>query len=52
MRIVIFGTGGAGGYFGTQLSLAGHDVIFIRAGNISVRFVRMVFASKLPRERQ
>ena len=32
MRIVIFGTGGAGGYFGAQLSLAGHDVIFIARG--------------------
>jgi 2-dehydropantoate 2-reductase len=29
MRIAIFGTGGAGGYFGAQLARAGEDVIFI-----------------------
>jgi 2-dehydropantoate 2-reductase len=32
MRIVIFGTGGAGGYFGAQLALAGEDVIFVARG--------------------
>src|ERR1700694_5334814 len=32
MRIVIFGTGGAGGYFGPQLALAGEDVVFIARG--------------------
>jgi 2-dehydropantoate 2-reductase len=32
MRIVIFGTGGAGGYFGAQLALAGENVIFIARG--------------------
>ena len=32
MRIVIFGTGGAGGYFGAQLARAGEDVIFIARG--------------------
>ncbi|HEX8844683.1 MAG TPA: 2-dehydropantoate 2-reductase, partial [Pyrinomonadaceae bacterium] len=32
MRIAIFGTGGAGGYFGTKLSLAGEDVVFIARG--------------------
>jgi len=32
MRIVIFGTGGAGGYFGAQLALAGEDVVFIARG--------------------
>jgi 2-dehydropantoate 2-reductase len=32
MRIVIFGTGGAGGYFGAQLSRAGQDVVFIARG--------------------
>jgi len=32
MRIVVFGTGGAGGYFGVQLALAGHDVVFIARG--------------------
>lgn len=32
MRIAIFGTGGAGGYFGSQLALAGEDVIFIARG--------------------
>jgi 2-dehydropantoate 2-reductase len=29
MRIAIFGTGGAGGYFGAQLARAGEEVIFI-----------------------
>ena len=29
MRIAIFGTGGAGGYFGAQLARAGEDVTFI-----------------------
>jgi len=32
MRIAIFGTGGAGGYFGSQLALAGEDVVFIARG--------------------
>ncbi|HUJ69716.1 MAG TPA: 2-dehydropantoate 2-reductase [Syntrophorhabdales bacterium] len=32
MRIAIFGTGGAGGYFGAQLARAGEDVIFIARG--------------------
>lgn len=29
MRIVVFGTGGVGGYFGGRLALAGEDVTFI-----------------------
>ena len=33
MRIAIFGTGGAGGYFGAQLAHAGEDVIFIARGS-------------------
>jgi 2-dehydropantoate 2-reductase len=33
MRIAVFGTGGAGGYFGAQLALAGEDVIFIARGD-------------------
>lgn len=32
MRIAIFGTGGAGGYFGAQLALAGEELIFIARG--------------------
>jgi 2-dehydropantoate 2-reductase len=32
MRIAVFGTGGAGGYFGAQLALAGESVIFIARG--------------------
>jgi 2-dehydropantoate 2-reductase len=32
MRIVIFGTGSAGGYFGAQLARAGQDVVFIARG--------------------
>lgn len=32
MRIAIFGTGGAGGYFGAQLALAGEEVVFIARG--------------------
>jgi len=32
MRVAIFGTGGAGGYFGAQLARAGHDVVFIARG--------------------
>jgi 2-dehydropantoate 2-reductase len=32
MRVVIFGTGGAGGYFGAQLARAGEDVILIARG--------------------
>ncbi len=32
MRIAIFGTGGAGGYFGAQLAHAGEDVTFIARG--------------------
>jgi 2-dehydropantoate 2-reductase len=33
MRIVVFGTGGAGGYFGAQLTRAGVDVVFIARGD-------------------
>jgi len=33
MRIAIYGTGGAGGYFGARLALAGHDVTFIARGD-------------------
>jgi 2-dehydropantoate 2-reductase len=32
MRIAIFGTGGAGGYFGARLARAGEDVVFIARG--------------------
>jgi 2-dehydropantoate 2-reductase len=32
MRVAIFGTGGAGGYFGARLALAGEDVTFIARG--------------------
>ncbi len=32
MRIAIYGTGGAGGYFGAQLARAGEDVTFIARG--------------------
>lgn len=32
MRIVIFGAGGAGGYFGARLAQAGEDVVFIARG--------------------
>jgi 2-dehydropantoate 2-reductase len=32
MRIAIFGTGGAGGYFGAHLASAGEDVVFIARG--------------------
>lgn len=32
MRIAIYGTGGAGGYFGGKLALAGHEVSFIARG--------------------
>jgi 2-dehydropantoate 2-reductase len=33
MRIAVFGTGGAGGYFGAQLAQAGDDVVFIARGD-------------------
>ena len=33
MRIAVFGTGGAGGYFGGQLALAGEEIIFIARGD-------------------
>jgi 2-dehydropantoate 2-reductase len=32
MRILIFGTGGVGGYFGGRLARAGEDVVFIARG--------------------
>jgi 2-dehydropantoate 2-reductase len=32
MRIMVFGTGGAAGFFGAQLARAGEDVIFIARG--------------------
>lgn len=33
MRIAIFGSGGAGGYFGARLAKAGEDVVFIARGD-------------------
>jgi 2-dehydropantoate 2-reductase len=33
MLVAVFGTGGAGGYFGAQLALAGEDVVFIARGD-------------------
>ena len=32
MRVAVFGTGGAGGYFGARLARAGEDVVFIARG--------------------
>ena len=32
MRIVIYGTGGAGGYFGAQLALSGEQVTLVARG--------------------
>jgi 2-dehydropantoate 2-reductase len=32
MRIAIYGTGGAGGYFGAQLARSGEDVTFLARG--------------------
>ena len=32
MRIAVYGTGGAGGYFGSQLARAGEDMILIARG--------------------
>lgn len=32
MRIAVFGTGGAGGYFGSQLARTGEEVVFIARG--------------------
>jgi 2-dehydropantoate 2-reductase len=32
MRIVVYGTGGAGGHFGARLSRAGEDVVFVARG--------------------
>ena len=32
MRFAVFGTGGAGGYYGARLALAGEDVTFIARG--------------------
>jgi 2-dehydropantoate 2-reductase len=32
MRIAIYGTGGAGGYFGAQLARTGEDITFIARG--------------------
>jgi 2-dehydropantoate 2-reductase len=32
VRIAVFGTGGAGGYFGARLARAGEDVVFIARG--------------------
>jgi 2-dehydropantoate 2-reductase len=32
MRVVVVGAGGVGGYFGTRLAVAGHDVTFVARG--------------------
>ena len=32
MRILVFGSGGVGGYFGAQLAATGHDVFFVARG--------------------
>lgn len=41
MRVAVFGTGGAGGYFGGQLARAGHEVSFIARGE-HLRAIRAV----------
>jgi len=33
MRVLIYGAGGAGGYFGAQLARAGEEVIFLARGD-------------------
>ena len=33
MRAVVYGTGGAGGYFGAQLALSGEQVTFVARGD-------------------
>jgi 2-dehydropantoate 2-reductase len=33
MRVVVYGTGGAGGYFGAQLALSGEQVTFVARGD-------------------
>ena len=33
MKIVVYGTGGVGGYFGARLAEAGEDVVFVARGN-------------------
>ncbi len=32
MRVAVYGTGGAGGYFGAELARSGEDVTFIARG--------------------
>jgi 2-dehydropantoate 2-reductase len=39
VRIAVFGTGGAGGYFGARLARAGDDVVFIARGE-NLRAIR------------
>jgi 2-dehydropantoate 2-reductase len=44
MRVAIYGTGGAGGYFGAQLARSGEDVTFFARGehlsDSGARFMR------------
>jgi 2-dehydropantoate 2-reductase len=56
MRIVVFGAGGVGGYFGGRLVEAGHDVVFVARGGhldalrntgISITSPRGPFAGKV-----
>ena len=46
MRVAIYGTGGAGGYFGAQLARSGEDVTFIARGQHLKAIQRMAYASK------
>ncbi len=32
LRMLVFGAGGVGGYFGAQYARAGHDVLFVARG--------------------
>jgi 2-dehydropantoate 2-reductase len=46
MRVAIYGTGGAGGYFGAQLAGAGEDVTFVARGQHLKAIQAQGYASK------
>lgn len=48
MRIAVFGTGGAGGYFGSLLAKAGEEVILSPVVTICGQFGKMVWWSRQP----
>src|SRR5262249_61525520 len=48
MRILVYGAGAVGGYFGARLALGGHDVTFVARGENLAALRRQGLTVRLP----